>query len=365
MPAMDEDRLEPLSRWWHVLFLLAGIGIYLGFLLFFEGILSSVGLYLVVAGCYGLTLGGLLGFHPRLSDRMPRLAIAGLVAIGMAMVGLAADVLPTALSLIAGEPFELASPGWSEFARDLTLYATAAGLLIYGSASLRARSPSYAVGAILVAAGVSLLGFFEFGSLLSDLPSGVFVVSYPVLSASLLLVGVALRSCKPPHTGWEYYRDEPPSHSGSSGWINGYVRRGFDVDGSDSRTSPLSMETRLTINRFLYEGSGVVLLTAGSTLYRVAYPLVRLSGRILGRESASEQYIAEREYIIHHLRSYERQGLASEEGLVSFLLQVGFLLLFGFLGYWLASSMVIHSRIIEGFCGSRFGHGSSAPTPTA
>lgn len=188
------------------------------------------------------------------------------------------------------------------------------------------------LGGFLVVAGVALLGFFEFGGAVAALPVMVPVVSFPVLSLALVALGVVLRSHQPPTEGWEPYRDDVPSAPPAGGWINGYVREGFDVDGSESRTSPLGMDTRLAINRFLYDGTGPVLLTLGSTVYRVWYPLLRVGGRLLGREAAAEQYIAEREYVIHHLQNYERRGLVNPRGVASLILQIAFVLPFLFLG---------------------------------
>lgn len=125
----------------------------------------------------------------------------------------------------------------------------------------------------------------------------------------------------------------PASSTSDDGWTNHRVRKGFDVDGADSRTSWLDMDTRVAINQFLYEGTGIVYYTVGSISERALYPIFRAWYRLRDREAMAEQRIAEQEYIMHRLQDHERKGLTSIRGVLSLLLQIGWLLLAISTGY--------------------------------
>lgn len=89
---------------------------------------------------------GVLGFYSRLSDATPRLALAGLGAIGSAMGGLGvtialSTVMPTdSAALIA--------------LFVLSVVALLTGFLVFGIASVLAATPSRAVGLLLLSVTV-------------------------------------------------------------------------------------------------------------------------------------------------------------------------------------------------------------------
>lgn len=126
----------------------------------------------------------------------------------------------------------------------------------------------------------------------------------------------------------------------SAGWTNEHVREGFDVDGADSRTVPMRMETRVELNRMASAVLGPALRWLLDGLYRPSYPLLRRVGDRFGKGRFVEQYVAEKEYIAEAVQDGERYGVGSRGWFGGLALLAG-LVLFGFGGGFAAGTVLL------------------------
>ena len=116
---------------------------------------------LVLIGLAVVTVSvGLLGLYPRVNDRTPRLALAGVGATTVA--GVAALGLIALVGVAVGGEF-VAMPSIAEPMSVFTLLGlsmasgSSLGLLLFGIATWQTEVPSRTVGGLLMAGGLSLL----------------------------------------------------------------------------------------------------------------------------------------------------------------------------------------------------------------
>jgi hypothetical protein len=121
--------------------------------------------------------------------------------------------------------------------------------------------------------------------------------------------------------------DDEAASDPSDSWTNEHVREGYDVDGSESRTAPMRMETRLALNRMGTAVLGPVLWWVLAYVYRPSYSLLRAVGDALGKGGDVEQYVAEKEYVATTVRNGEDAGIGSREWFGGLALVGGLVLL--------------------------------------
>lgn len=197
----DGARWRSLERWNSMAFLgaaglLAGSVTLKGLLTFAD--VSVPGILIATFALPGLaaSLIGLLGTYPRLADRTPRLALAGLTAAAAAAVGVAAIVGwaigATVLSALSVGTVSTSPPA---IVFVVVISATALGFLLIGVASLRTSDPSRAAGLPFVAFAGTWIGLVlldvAYGTAGPDWP---YFVCYTVQPVILFAAGFLRRS---------------------------------------------------------------------------------------------------------------------------------------------------------------------------
>lgn len=140
-----------------------------------------------------LALLGLLGLVPPLRQKAPRLARAASIAAALGMIGLLAVVIgePVLKSLLGAgdEP-----PAW--FAPVLILYIIGVPLsfLLSGTASLRTKTPSRRVGAVLLYLFVWFLVFFHLFPIYAFIGGFSPRITELAIALGFIAVGYLLRS---------------------------------------------------------------------------------------------------------------------------------------------------------------------------
>lgn len=150
------SRLQSLERWSATAFLAAGaffVGFVVrnGFIAFGDGFSEQLtaALYLVfIVPAELAAYVGLLGLYPRLADRVPRLAGAGAVLVGIAGVAILGFAGGVGSALLASGPPE--PPAISQLLYLVTILTTVLGFGLFGVASLRARVPSRRLGYVIL-----------------------------------------------------------------------------------------------------------------------------------------------------------------------------------------------------------------------
>lgn len=188
----DNDRvLAPLGKWSSVLFLSSG-AVGLGYASLY-GMEAFAGTYPAIRDFLGpvsyiIAFVGLLGLHSRLADRSPKLAHAGAVFAGLAIVGFLTSLLGS-VGVISSDP-----PGWVSASQIIfILGGWVLSFLLFSIASLRTGVYPRFVGLILLAPiavqalniGVVIAGLASPEARL--LNSGLWALSY-------LAIGIALRT---------------------------------------------------------------------------------------------------------------------------------------------------------------------------
>jgi len=121
------------------------------------------------------------------------------------------------------------------------------------------------------------------------------------------------------------------------GWTNEHVREGFDVDGSSHPGGRQSATRRLQYQKIINELRGPITPKHGRGLYDFR----RRLGRLLNREAAVEQAIAEQEYMIETVTESEGEGWGSADSRLGLIAIAGIgLLAFG-LGKLLATALFV------------------------
>lgn len=209
---------DTLDRWRARAFILAG-GLFLA---------SPVakGLALVTAGSpaewvvallafSGLvaSLVGLLGFYPELSEHVPRHALAGAGATGLALfatAGVGAWLLGTRLlSATAFVATPVSLPG-VVFVSLVAALATA--FAVVGTATLRAPAPRRTIGCLLVALAVPWVTVLAAGAVYAaGVPVWLSLASYGAIPLGLVGTGYSIRNSAHPVRGEAVAGDVPTS----------------------------------------------------------------------------------------------------------------------------------------------------------
>lgn len=199
-------RWESLEQWSPTAFLVAGAALFGGFFLR-AGELIAVGeqfqavpewffAIFTLIGVIAVSI-GLIGFYPYVADRSPWLALGGVIAAaigGLSIVlavggSIVLDLLGI-LAFTAGEGNPVLLALFFLFIIGLLL-----SFLLYGIASVRTRSPSLVIGALLLVPIVEPIAviFFDLLAVVNVGAAGLLATS-AIYSVSLLAIGYFLRT---------------------------------------------------------------------------------------------------------------------------------------------------------------------------
>lgn len=193
MALVNEQRWERLERWSATIFFIAG-GLWLvdTVSLVVNRFLGGTGVTMLLEGVSFVvalvaTAIGILGFYSRLSDRTPRLALAGVGGIATAVGGLVVIIL---LSLVMAS-----DAGLLDGLFLVSVVALLAGFLLFGIASVRAGVPSRAVGVLLVGvAGIFGIWIVVNVALGFEPPDWLVSTLAALITVDTLAIGYALRT---------------------------------------------------------------------------------------------------------------------------------------------------------------------------
>lgn len=133
---------------------------------------------------------GLLGFYPKLADRMPRLARVGGGII--ALVGVAIPLL--LMWFIAANILNQPDPPFALLI--LTILGVALGFVLFGIAGVRTGVPSRTVGFLLLTVVATIIGWIALGIVVygGSPPAWTSPAVGVVMSGLLMTIGSILRS---------------------------------------------------------------------------------------------------------------------------------------------------------------------------
>jgi hypothetical protein len=135
---------------------------------------------------------GLFGFYFQVADDSPRLARGGAVIAAIGAIALPVDRgVALFTSLTEGTPFGEVTTGLEPLYM-VTFFGAVIAFLLFGTASLRAHTPSRTVGLLLVVPPVMLLTYLFGGAFVSW--SGFVLVVWAVIAVGWLALGHRLRT---------------------------------------------------------------------------------------------------------------------------------------------------------------------------
>jgi len=193
------SRLQPLERWSAAAFLIAGVFL-IGFVVrngiiafgdgFSETMTAALYLVFVVPAEIAAYI-GLLGLYPRLSEHASRLASAGAVLVGIAVVGAIGFAAGAGSAVLAAGPPE--PPAVAGLFWLVTLLMTIVGFILFGIASLRARVPSRTVGLVLLVPPVTYIVMIA-GMMTGYTPEWSTFLLSAIQACAHVAIGVSLRN---------------------------------------------------------------------------------------------------------------------------------------------------------------------------
>lgn len=191
------------GEWAPTAFLAGGLGIGAAVLLVAVQGLANVtapGWVTVVPGLGGLlaALLGLLSYYPRVAGPAPRLGSAGAAFALVGVVLFVVAVFRVVVSTLTTGATLAERPDGVTLLLVGTLVGLALGFLCYGAASTRTRTPSRAVGHLLLVPAAGILGNVLYvtlsGALGVGVVSGAPTVSFLVAALGTVALGYRLRS---------------------------------------------------------------------------------------------------------------------------------------------------------------------------
>lgn len=143
----------------------------------------------VLFGLSGLVASfvGLAGFYPRLADRKPRLARAGIVTLAMAGVALIAFPL---CQMAKTSGVNLPIPPMVMYL--IAMIGTMLGFLLFGAASLHTRIPSRSVGLLMMGTVTTFIVLFAADLLYAGSPAWLDFAVNGLQAILLLTIGFVL-----------------------------------------------------------------------------------------------------------------------------------------------------------------------------
>lgn len=194
-----------LEQWSPRAFLVAG-GLFLaspaakGLVLLTNDPVPEVTIALLVGSSLLVALSGLLGFYPKLAERVPRHAFAGVVTTVVAAgVTIWVFVWLILARVLIGTSYWAAPGSPPEFAFVSLVVTMAIGFSVVGTACLRAAVPSRTVGGLLSALAVPWVVLLGAGAVHGPaLPAWISLSTYGAIPVGLLATGYVIRRNRSP-----------------------------------------------------------------------------------------------------------------------------------------------------------------------
>jgi hypothetical protein len=203
-----------LEQWTDTVFLAAGVS-WLGATVFliinrFLGGIGTIGLVLeavfYVSALMGLAV-GLLGFYSRVNEQSPRLALVGVAAAALAVLGFVGMLVWSVLGIVLAA---VSLPADGLF--FLLLILLVIGFLVFGEISVQSGVPSRTVGVLLLGIVAAFVGFLAASAFVgTDPPDWLPAIGGGIFTVITLAIGYVLRT-ESQSTG----RTEPIPTGGSS-----------------------------------------------------------------------------------------------------------------------------------------------------
>lgn len=194
MTLVSTRQWESLENWGPIGFFVAGILLLFGLALLWFDIFQGVSAALAFIGVICVFI-GLFGMYPRMNDTAPNLALAGLVAVTIALISIGVGI-PLRVG-IGPDPGPLP---WM-----VGIVSGGVSFLLYGVASVWTRTPSLEVGLLLLVPAVAWPGYFAVEQLLGRQIGWLPLAAFAIVAVAMLATGYLL------HVGYA-----PPDRAKSS-----------------------------------------------------------------------------------------------------------------------------------------------------